>query len=722
MTRRRHQSGMSAALVSTLLLTAVLVAQQKPAAQKAPQAAAATTPDALLGQALHEEEVEGRLQNAIALYQKVMKTPGVTRAQAGRAQFRIGACYERLGLGEARKAYEAVVANYADQADLAAEAKARLAALAESVGRGGGPVLRQIWATRGGMEQGRISPDGRSVVGVDGSNGDLVIRSTATGNIRRLVAIPEDRRSKNGADSPVWSRDGRQIAYLWEHYSVELPDEFRIADAADGTSRVIPTDARFRLHALDAWSPDGRSVLARIEEGSQENRRRHLAWVPTSGGAIQLLASAGAGKDVGPAFLSPDGAWIVSRIPDDDVGFSVMAARGGGPRTLMSATASDELVGWSADGTHVLFLSREGALNDLMAVRVVNGQTAGRPFLLRTLQAFASLGVSQAGALLYQSTVETRMNLYRASFDMTSGRVGAPARVDVSTGRQNGSPSWSPDGRRLAYASWSQDKPARTLSIWSAETAQTRSFSLPFSTIRWSWHPTTWSADGRWVYVVGTNDVDRGTLQRVNTESGIVEAVVPWESAIFVAKKDPTILSSPFGWSPDARIIYKSDLHILVGTGLAGGAISAIVEHRLADRAERELFRLGPSVAKLTGSAVSPDGSQLAFGLVDYTAGRLSVMVMPAAGGPTRTVAEVPGTAEGVVRWTHDSRSIVFISRGGPEGRLMCDPTTGVVKTLTLAADMVQDIAFSPNGTEIAYVGGDNPDRGVWLLENFLPK
>jgi Tol biopolymer transport system component len=64
----------------------------------------------------------------------------------------------------------------------------------------------------------------------------------------------------------------------------------------------------------------------------------------------------------------------------------------------------------------------------------------------------------------------------------------------------------------------------------------------------------------------------------------------------------------------------------------------------------------------------------------------------------------------------------VFLSRGDrPEGQLMCDLATGVVKTLTLPSDMVQDIAFSPSGKEIAYVGGGNPDQGVWMLENFLP-
>jgi hypothetical protein len=51
----------------------------------------------------------------------------------------------------------------------------------------------------------------------------------------------------------------------------------------------------------------------------------------------------------------------------------------------------------------------------------------------------------------------------------------------------------------------------------------------------------------------------------------------------------------------------------------------------------------------------------------------------------------------------------------------MCDLATGVVKTLTLPSDMVQDIAVSPSDREIAYIGGNRPDSGIWMLENFLP-
>jgi Tol biopolymer transport system component len=702
----------SAWLLVAVLMAAcgawTLAAQQKPASA-----------DVLLGQALHQEQNEGRIEDAIASYKKVLAASDATREQKARAQFRIGACYERLGLGEARKAYEAVVANYADQTDLATQAKARLAALAAPAGRASsdGPVLRQIWASREGVSWHRISPDGRSVAGIDDKTGDLVIRSLATGETRRLTAIPKDRLQKEGADSPVWSRDGRYVAYRW--YSETNLFEFRIADVAGGTSRVVPMDARFGLYSPEDWSLDGRSVLATVADAA---RRQHLAWVPTGGGTAQLLASAGDGPRRGSASLAPDGAWIVFRIVEDDGGFSIVAAGGGPPRTLISAASSDSLIGWSADGTHVLFISRERGSDDLMALRVADGQAVGQPFLIRTLQGFSSLGVSRAGALLCRGGQELRLNVYRASFDATSGRVGPPSRVDPSTLNEDGSVSWSPDGRRLAYVSWANGKPSRTLSIWSAENAQIRSFSLPFNA--WGgWLQTTWSPDGRWVYAAGRDDADRAGVYRINIESGTTEAVLPPASDLFPmgdVSRNP--YAGPAGWSPDARVVYKTVYNFLEGGALGPGAL---VEHRIADHAERELFKSGTTRSKVGVVGVSPDGSQLAFTLIEYTTRKVTVMVMPVAGGPAKAVATLPRTAEGVVRWTPDGRSIIFALNGdGPAGeQWLCDVTTGVLTKLTLASEIVTEITLSPDGKQIAYIGGPKgKDDGVWMLENFLPK
>ena len=146
----------SAALIAALLLAVALAAGA--AAQKKP-----ATAEELLGAALHQEEVEGNLERAIATYKKVVAEAGATRAVAGRALLRMGQCYEKLGNAEARKAYERVVREYADQSEIAAQARVRLAALgaAPSAKEKAGPILTEL-KLPAGQEAHALSPGNRS--------------------------------------------------------------------------------------------------------------------------------------------------------------------------------------------------------------------------------------------------------------------------------------------------------------------------------------------------------------------------------------------------------------------------------------------------------------------------------------------------------------------------------------------------------------------------------
>src|SRR5260370_40818645 len=101
-------------LVANLMLSAALLVT----AQK--------TPESMLGAALHQEEVQGDLKGAIAAYQEVVATPGVSRKTTAEALVRMGQCYEKLGDSESRKAYERVLREYADQKEAAALARVRL--------------------------------------------------------------------------------------------------------------------------------------------------------------------------------------------------------------------------------------------------------------------------------------------------------------------------------------------------------------------------------------------------------------------------------------------------------------------------------------------------------------------------------------------------------------------------------------------------------------------
>src|SRR5258708_25341392 len=118
-------------LVANLMLAAALLAT----AQK--------TPEAMLGAALHQEEVQGDLKGAIAAYQKVVAAPGVSRKTAAQALVRMGQCYEKLGDAESRKAYERVLREYADQTEQVALARARLGG--DVAARNVGPAIRRVW-------------------------------------------------------------------------------------------------------------------------------------------------------------------------------------------------------------------------------------------------------------------------------------------------------------------------------------------------------------------------------------------------------------------------------------------------------------------------------------------------------------------------------------------------------------------------------------------------
>ena len=148
-----------------------------------------------MGAAQYLEEVQGKPDAAIAAYKKVLAAPGVSRALAARAQFRIGACYEKLGQADARRAYDAVVRDFADQPELVRQAQARLAALAAALPPTvDGPILRRLLdlSEKGGPRLGiEASPDGKSLVFLrTEGGGGLAIRDLATAEVRGLAHGP----------------------------------------------------------------------------------------------------------------------------------------------------------------------------------------------------------------------------------------------------------------------------------------------------------------------------------------------------------------------------------------------------------------------------------------------------------------------------------------------------------------------------------------------------
>ena len=94
-----------------------------------PQPARAQSGQELFQQALVKERADGELKQAIALYEQIVREFSADRRLTASALVRMGECYEKLGSGEAERAYLRVVREYADQTELVARARERLQAL-----------------------------------------------------------------------------------------------------------------------------------------------------------------------------------------------------------------------------------------------------------------------------------------------------------------------------------------------------------------------------------------------------------------------------------------------------------------------------------------------------------------------------------------------------------------------------------------------------------------
>ena len=119
----------------------------------------AEDPAVLLRAAIEKEEVDGDLQSAVVLYERIVAKFSDNRPIAAKALLRLGGCYEKLGQSQAelaQKAFQRVVDSYPDQTEAVKAAKEKLAAFLKS----------RASAEKGGKDY--VSPaDGGGTVGAD---------------------------------------------------------------------------------------------------------------------------------------------------------------------------------------------------------------------------------------------------------------------------------------------------------------------------------------------------------------------------------------------------------------------------------------------------------------------------------------------------------------------------------------------------------------------------
>ncbi len=86
----------------------------------------AQTAEELLSKGIQLEEVKGELEKAIEVYQTIVDKFSDNRPIAAKALLHIGLCYEKLGLKQAKKAFQDVINKYPEQKNEVALAKERV--------------------------------------------------------------------------------------------------------------------------------------------------------------------------------------------------------------------------------------------------------------------------------------------------------------------------------------------------------------------------------------------------------------------------------------------------------------------------------------------------------------------------------------------------------------------------------------------------------------------
>jgi hypothetical protein len=163
--------------------------------------------------------------------------------------------------------------------------------------------------------------------------------------------------------------------------------------------RIYGSEDIDTFHPTD-WSPDGKSLAVRVV---RKDRTSQIAIVSVQDGSFRALKTVG-WRGPNKIFFSPDGKYLAYDLPasDDDVQRDVfiMTVDGSREARVVEHPAFDVAMGWSPDGSRLLFASdRTGAVG-LWALPVVDGKATAAPTLLKPdIGSVSSLGLTRSGTL-----------------------------------------------------------------------------------------------------------------------------------------------------------------------------------------------------------------------------------------------------------------------------------------------------------------------------------
>ena len=668
------------------------------------------------------EEGDGNLPEAIKVYRLTVADKNADRTIRANALYHIGLCYEKLGKGEAQKAYQQLVSDFADQGNVVALARERLKSLiqiAEKVSNAPlVPKFTKVKIPTKLSSSVNLSPDGKDLALVSDKK---LWKMPVSGNLgSEFSGIPVQINTEGIDVSNIglsWSGNGKWIAFN-ENIIEDIKDKgiYIVSSAGGKPNKIVETNRGNRIiNYIISLSPDGEKLAF----SSIEDKKQYVHSISADGSNLRQLTDMEAREPV----YSPNEKMIAfvedknTGTGSGDLGLWVVPTHNGTPRLVANAEKACSPV-WSPDSKKLAFFEYNNGKQINIVHDFSDGASPGKVTSIdvpegieEVLQLAGWTPDNKIGALL---RTKVEFGLYTMP-----AKGGQPAIV-LSEGNSV-QPRWSPDSKKIYYINDNDvtSPTSKTLGVVSAEGGKGK--LLPISKDVLLNFPYQYQAgnrispDGKLIISAASSSKELVSNKPPSTQ--IWKIPIDGGKPIQITNPNPSYGDFAPSWSPDGNQIafLRLPLNDFFGKGEDSCAIYML---NIDDRIPKLLLK-----EKLVLSPVwSPDGKMIAY-LSSQDDDVSSISVVNVINGESHMISEIPSTSVHTdLAWSPDSKRIAFL-----------DNKSKVVKVVSLSEGSIEDVKtnlvdvkiyhldWSPDGERFVFGGVKEGDFEFWFLEDFLP-
>lgn len=243
---------------------------------------------------------------------------------------------------------------------------------------------------------------------------------------------------------PTWSPDGKFIIYSYISFNDSMGKSGLWKVSLDGKEKK---QICFELAEHPRWSPDGRSIVFDSDSG------KSMKMIPAEGGPpVRIVSDSIQMRNGGMPCWSPDG----SHIAFVEEGTLSLCIENIATKTITRIFKQDGMVPipgcWTRDGKSVLIALMEMKTRKSTIWKIAANGKEKKQITGHHEGIYRYLDLSPDGSLLLYGAIEIKEEKRITGLWIMSVEGGKSIQL-VSHPSFNDAPQWSPDGKKIAFAS-----------------------------------------------------------------------------------------------------------------------------------------------------------------------------------------------------------------------------------------------------------------------------